>query len=246
MLQAEYGHDVLCETCRDFPRLRHEYEGFTERDLELSCPEAARLILFGNEASVTEGQIDGIQDETLDILLKSRLVAYGIMGNRQLSVPQRLSVLLLYAHSVQAWMDGAEPAELNVAQALADADAFAGCGDVDAILAFYKNLEILTERWRRRLDVPASGLWDEKLARFMTYGIRRYWLQAVSDFDLLCRVKFLLSACILLRHLGGDTMQTAQLWSKEIENNIDNVEALLDGAYCEAAFTDRNLLSLLK
>ena len=80
----------------------------------------------------------------------------------------------------------------------------------------------------------------------MTYGIRRYWLQAVSDFDIACRVKFLIGSCILLAHLGGDLVATAQLWSKEIENDPDNVERLLDGAYTSPAFTDLNLISLLK
>ena len=51
--------------------------------------------------------------------------------------------------------------------------------------------------------------------------------------------------CLLVNGLGGDTIQTAQLFSKEIENDADNVEAILDGAYCSPAFTDVNLLSLL-
>ena len=44
---------------------------------------------------------------------------------------------------------------------------------------------------------------------------------------------------------GGDFIQTAQLFSKEIENSIDNVEALLDAAYAHPAFTDEKLLGML-
>ena len=44
-IQAEAGEQALCNTCRDFPRLTHDYGNFIERGLELSCPEAARLIL---------------------------------------------------------------------------------------------------------------------------------------------------------------------------------------------------------
>ena len=75
MIQAQYGHDALCQTCRDFPRLQHEYEGFTERDLELSCPEAARLIFFADAAVVTEGQRSETGDEMLEILRQSREMA---------------------------------------------------------------------------------------------------------------------------------------------------------------------------
>ena len=78
------------------------------------------------------------------------------------------------------------------------------------------------------------------------YMVRRYWLQAVSDYDLVCRVKFIVAACLLVRHLGGKVAETAQLFSKEIENNVDNVDAILDAAYSSPAFTDLNLLGCLQ
>ena len=55
----------------------------------------------------------------------------------------------------------------------------------------------------------------------------------------------MITACLLIRVLGGDLTETAQLFSKEIENDPDNIEALLDGAYTAPALTDLNLLSLL-
>ena len=67
----------------------------------------------------------------------------------------------------------------------------------------------------------------------------------MSDYDLIGRVKFLISACLLIAYLGGDFAETAQLFSKEIENDPDNVEAILDGAYSAPALTDVHLLSLL-
>ena len=47
-IQAELGHDALCQVCQQFPRLRHDFGNFVELGLELSCPEAARLILSQN------------------------------------------------------------------------------------------------------------------------------------------------------------------------------------------------------
>ena len=75
--------------------------------------------------------------------------------------------------------------------------------------------------------------------------MERYWLQAVSDYDLACRVKFTVIACLTVKLLGGDIYRTAQLFSKEIENNTDNVEAILDAAYAHPAFTDDKLLGAL-
>ena len=45
-IQAELGEQALCDVCRDFPRIRHDFGDFAELQLELSCPEAARLILL--------------------------------------------------------------------------------------------------------------------------------------------------------------------------------------------------------
>jgi hypothetical protein len=72
--------------------------------------------------------------------------------------------------------------------------------------------------------------------------VERYWLQAVSDYDLSCRVKFIVLSCLVISCLGGDFLQTAQLYSKEIENSTENVESLLDAAYAHPAFTDAKLL----
>ena len=77
------------------------------------------------------------------------------------------------------------------------------------------------------------------------YLVERYWLQAVADYDLYSRVKFIILSCLLVKHLGGDIYRTAQLFSKEIENDADNVEAILDGAYAHPAFTDDRLLGML-
>ena len=77
------------------------------------------------------------------------------------------------------------------------------------------------------------------------YFVARYWLQAVSDYDLVCRVKLAVVSCLVVKALGGNVIDTAQLYSKEIENDADNVDAILDAAYTHPAFTDDKLLGLL-
>ena len=113
------------------------------------------------------------------------------------------------------------------------------------MVAFFKELEILTPQWEARLDSPVPGDWSPAYLTLARYFIDRYWLQAVSDYDLVSRVKLTVISCLLIRHLGGDLQDTAQAYSKEIENDADNVDAILDAAYAEAAFTDEKLLDLL-
>ena len=248
-IQAEMGHDALCQVCREYPRLFMDYGDFAEWGLEMSCPEAARLLF--SDMSVSADNIPGGEEpeydaEIMDVLQKSREEILSFWMQSHWDIPKMLAVTLLYGHQVQGVLDGGEYVSLEPEKALSAANRYAGNGDFGAVLAFFKELEILTDRWRARLENPAKGAWDTKLKYFALYLIRRYWLQAVWDYDLVCRVKFLVSACILVSGLGGDTVETAQLFAKEIENDPDNREAILDGAYTHRAFTDENLLGLLR
>ena len=262
-IQAQLGHDALCRVCRNFPRLRHDYGDFVELGLELSCPEAARLICSA-PADLCCQEVDGgeepdYEQEIMDILLRSRREALALTEDRNLSVPELLAVLLLFAHEVQAQLDGAEALPFSPAQALRDAHRYAQTGDLQALLDFFKGLEILNPHWLERLNNPnchcepvtdVTGVairfpWTDSYRPLIRYFVNRWWLQAVSDYDLISRAKLTVSACLVIHALGGDTVQTAQAFSKEIENDPDNIEAILDGAYTSPALTDVQLLSLL-
>ena len=245
-IHAELGHDALCQTCRDFPRLCHDYGTFTELGLELSCPEAARLILSGQDtqfchhADTDEADYD---PEVMEILLTGRKEVLSFLDTASLSDPQVFAAILLHAHSLQGMIDGGEELDFDPEACLADAHRFASNGDFPALVDFFGNLEVLTDDWRQLLQANMHPpVYNRKLLR---YFIRRYWLQAVSDFDLVSRVKFSLAACILIGRLPGDFTRNAQLFSKEIENDPDNIEAILDGCYRSPALTDANLLGLL-
>ena len=248
-IQAEQGHDALCVVCRQFPRLRHDYGDFVELGLELSCPEAARLILESPLEWVTEtvpgGEEPEYDPELMEILQKSRPYALSLLEDRRYSVPERLRLLLMYGYHVQAAIDGAEPGGFEPDLALREAQQFSGPGDAAALAEYYLGLELLTDRWRERLSAPAAPQWEEGLCRIAQYGVCRHWFQAVSDWDLACRVKMLLSGCALVARLPGELAANAQLWSKEIENSAGNLDTILDDAYAQAALTDANLLGLL-
>ena len=248
-IQAQLGHDALCQTCRDFPRLRHDYGDFVELGLELSCPEAARLILTTPPSApiveeISSGETPEYDEDTMDILLRTRTVAMQILENRPIG--EALALLLLYGYRVQEELDGGEAAEFSSEEDLALALRAARPGDSKLLRDFYAGLEILTPRWAARLQMPSPAPhWPEELRALARYGIERYWLQAVSDYELTARIKMIVAACILIRDLGGDPIQTAQLYSKEIENSADNVDAILDAAYASPAFTDVYLLGQL-
>ena len=249
-IQAEQGHDALCQTCREFPRLTHDYGDFVERGLELSCPEAARIIFEHPDAPWVEQEVPGGDEPDYDpadmeILLETRDVMLTILRDKTRPVQEVLTVALLYGYQAQSALDGGE-SEWDADAALTFARRLAKPAAASELTAFYRELEILTPVWAQRLAQPlAPAGWDERLRTLAIYGVQRYWLQAISDFDLVGRVKMIVASCILVHYLGGDLVQTAQLYAKEIENNADNVDTILDGAYSHPALTDEKLLGML-
>lgn len=248
-IQAELGHDALCKTCREFPRLNHDYGDFVELGLELSCPEAARLILSSEGGMLVQTQPGGAEPdyepEIMDILKASRRAARDFLRSTD-NIPQALAALLLYGHDVQAAIDEGCPLEHSPEDCLTELEYYPHADDLAGILDFFLGLEILTPQWKSRLKNPAADFfWKPEMRNLAIYLIDRYWLQAISDYDLLCRIKFIVISCLLLAVLGGDLIQTAQLFSKEIENDPDNVEKILDEAYTSPALTDANILGLL-
>ena len=257
-IQAELGEDALCKTCRDFPRLTHDYGDFIELGLELSCPEAAKFILnadcsewerstpacgpFGGDNDHMEPEYDV---DAMAVLKATRGKMLSILCDTCRPTEEVLALGLLYGYQAQGELDGGEKLPFDPDAALEEVRTLAKPGDIPEMLDFFLELEILTPEWEALLRSPAPGPWDRRTLALARYLVNRYWLQAVSDYDLYSRVKFTVIACLLVKTLGGDILRTAQLFSKEIENDADNVEAILDAAYAHPAFTDDKLLGML-
>ena len=250
-IQAELGHDALCKTCRDFPRLCHDYGTFRELGLELSCPEAARMILKTPAApflveDIPGGDAPDYDEDAMNILLQTREEALAILQHPDYSITEALALLLYYGYQAQALLDGDEVPVFQPNLLLREANFMAIPDGEEALVDFFKELEILNPEWHERLSAPLPVVpWVRELRNLARYFIERYWLQAVSDYDLVSRVKLTLVSCILVHLLGGDVIQTAQAFSKEIENSPENIDALLDAAYSHPALTDARLLGML-
>ncbi len=246
-IQAELGEAALCRTCREFPRLTHDYGDFVERTLELSCPEAARLILSSPPAPMQEALLPGkaageYDPEDMALLLSSRQRMLALLADETRPVGEVLALAFLWGCQAQSLLDGADAPDFEPEAALETARELGKPWDAQAFLGFFRELEILTPRWRTRLDQPCPGTWSRQHLALARYFTERYWLQAISDYDLYGRIKLTVCACLLLRLLGGELVSAAQLFSKEIENSTENLEALLDAAYRHPAFTDDKLL----
>lgn len=250
-IQAALGPQALSQVCRDFPRLHHDYGDFRELGLELSCPEAARILLTegAGPVTVTELPEDSEADydaEAMAVLLATRKAALALLEEENLSLSDALTLLFFYGCHAQSLLDGEEPDAFSRENALETAREFGSPGDFTQILTFFGSLDILTEDWKQLLCNASSRPFPPACRNLARYLVGRYWLHAVSDYDLYCRVKFILISCLLVTGLPGDFVRNAQLWSKEIENDCDNLDAILDAAYEDPVFTDNRLLGYVQ
>ena len=250
-VQTELGHEALCRVCREFPRMTHDYGTFRELGLDLSCPEAARLILTASHRTVTE-ELPGsaepeYEEAAMELLLQSREQMRKLIENRTLSVAQMLCTMLLYACAVQEALYGDELTELDPIGAWETAAQMGEKASLRDVASFYKTLEILTPDWERSLERAGEcPVLNDAVRPLTDYFVTRYWLQAVSDLDILGRAKFILVSCLLIAGLPGDLTENACRYSKEIESDPENMEAILDACYDHPAFTDTRLLYLLR
>lgn len=252
-IQAELGEAELCQTCAQFPRLCHEYGDFVELGLELSCPEAARLILSAPAAAPISREIPGgeapdYDPDAMALLRDSRQRVLALIDDPSLSVEQILGKLLLYAYDVDEFLnfpeDTPEPPEPLTRQIPVCSDD--GTITMWDLFELYRGLEILTPRWEQALrSGPRPAPWTDDFRPLIRYFVERYWLQAISDLDLASRAKFIAVSCLMIRHLGMALLPAAQLYSKEIENDAENVNTLLDASFTAPELTDDAILRLI-
>ncbi len=109
-LQKEKGEEMLCRTCRRYPRHVEEYGNRREYSLSLSCPATAALLLKQEEPiRFIEKEFPGMgrpEEEVeplfLATLLDIRRSAVRISQNRELTIAQRMSAVLAMCHDLQA------------------------------------------------------------------------------------------------------------------------------------------------
>lgn len=246
LLQRELGHEALCRTCREYPRLRQDYGTFVEHGLSLSCPAAAALILQSNEDHwIEDGEPEPTQpeyDPTLMALLQqTRGPLLALLRNPSYSVGDSLSLALLYGYAVQDALNGM-PLQFDPLQELAALPA-PQFRDFAPMLDFHRSLEILTETWATALRQAGSpGPWPDEIRALAAYYVNRYWLQAVSDRDVIWRIKQMLVACLMARILPEHIV----LYSREVEHDSDNVDRIWEAADSSPAWTDLALLDWLR
>lgn len=107
-LYIEADKDMLCKTCRRYPRHYEEFENLREVTLSISCPEVARILLNKKDKVSFKSHIQKSKEEEYDDfdyilftkLQETRELFYKILQNRRLSFSMRLSYVLAMSHDL--------------------------------------------------------------------------------------------------------------------------------------------------
>ncbi|MDO4621557.1 MAG: flagellin lysine-N-methylase [Eubacteriales bacterium] len=122
ILQA--GEEMLCDTCRLYPRHVEEYPDLREWCLSISCPEAARilaeqteltdyLVEEDDEPDPLDEEFDDFDFLFFDRLEESRAVMDSIIRNTGYSLSERIYLLLQLAEKLQLAVDDGDYASAD-------------------------------------------------------------------------------------------------------------------------------------
>lgn len=183
-LHIEAGERMLCDTCRDYPRHKEEYEGLREGSLSLSCIEAAKMILGCMEPVqfyTFRDEEEEEEFEDFDYLLFTKLMdarekMIQMLQNRNIDIMIRIAAILDLAQKMQDMLDADEMFKID--------ELLDGFGNMDQMLLFQKEAEehsigeneycsTMRKIFRTfyKLEVLNAG-WPEyvKKAEFVLYG----------------------------------------------------------------------------
>lgn len=107
-IYQEAGKNMLCKTCRTYPRHIEEFEGNREISLSLSCPEAARIILSckNRVQFLTVEKLGEEEYENFDFFLYTKLtdtrdLVIKILQDRSRPMKIRMAMVLALGHDLQ-------------------------------------------------------------------------------------------------------------------------------------------------
>ncbi|MCR5267722.1 MAG: flagellin lysine-N-methylase [Lachnospiraceae bacterium] len=180
----QMGENHLCRTCTLYPRHEEEFEGLREWSLAISCPVAAQMVLTCEEPLhflIEENDDDDpLIDEfdDFDFLLFTELedareVLYQVIQNRDLSIDDRMRIMLDLAVQLQTCVEENRISDMQVcndsARIVANdfdiddsipdlSDPYERYSFLQENFSVFSKLELMREDWQEVLDAERDML----------------------------------------------------------------------------------------
>lgn len=260
-VQERFGEDKICLTCREFPRIVQDYTVFAEYLLTLACPQTAFDMVISHDtfSFITDSRVPPDTDEydadLMNCLLHTRYLIAEIFrsgGNYY----NNLSRVLSFCESVQEMIDR-DCFDIAAVDNIEIIDfSNENTSQKDIFLA-HEGLDVMDKSWLENVLLCSEeklpiGL-DEEFASFSLYYIARYYLLAISTYDIITTIKRLFCAVVvcgcMISHekARNDAWRRAviyQKYSKEIEHSDENTQVLTD-VFLTEPFESKRLAAML-
>lgn len=209
-LYSEGGEDMLCRTCRRYPRHIEEFENEREISLSISCPVVARMIL-GRKEKVTflsrQDMSEEKEDEQFDFLLysvlqDSRALMIDLLQDRERSIGFRMAKVLALAHDIQNRINTRRLFETEsllerYRRASADqklellfrrySDSLEAKKNQREVLDFMDDLEVLDSGWREQLCTWKTALDREYVEYVKLFEAKKKNTGSKSEGGRICQ-----------------------------------------------------------
>lgn len=207
-----YGHDALCEICREHPRFYHQTPHGMEVGLGLCCQEACRIVLgsdaFAQMVELEELECESDTDAFDATLLRAQV--YDLLTSTALTHTGKLqSIHNAFGISLATYSDAQWSALLE-------------------------ELEYLDVSHRAQFSVYSSDLTTPPdsqalLARALAYFIFRHCSDAYNQKDFCARLGLALFferlLCSMIK-AGADPLDAARTLSEELEYSVENTDTI--------------------
>ncbi len=207
-----YGHDALCEICREHPRFYHETPHGTEAGLGLSCEQACRIVLFSDDFDhmIEIGETEGepYTDAFDATVLRARV--FEMLKDASLSYDDRLA-RISDAFGVRADVKN----DNQWCELLCTLEYLHG-EHTGLFMLYGADADVMA--WQQPI-----------LARALAYFVFRHCSDAASEADFAASLGLALFLERLLASLiasGHDALDAARIISEEIEYSEDNTDTI--------------------
>ena len=225
---VQNGHK-LCIICDEYPRFTEYYDDYAERGISLSCEAAAEIILANTEKVTLCGESGKCEDDLFKLLYSARNDIFAILQDRDIDIFKRIRLALDYGVRLQDRINDNDFSAFSYQPQ----DKTQNNGDMSVLFGFLAELTTLSDDWADKLK---SAKFPEKIDRIQTeqlcvYFVYRYFLKAFYDCDALSKLKLMAISVITVLSLSdvcGGILESARLYSVEVEHNEDNIDAIYD------------------
>lgn len=207
-IYLEAGPDMLCRTCKRYPRHIEEFENEREISLSLSCPVVARMLLARQEPVRfldAEDERQEQEDEDFDVFLYSALqdcrsLMIEILQDRKHPMRFRMAKILALGHDVQNRINSRKIFEIEALLkryqkpgadvllqekfAALSIDSIGRMQKSQALLGLLDRLEVLDDSWTEQTEIYRKLLYDGGASKYEAYraAAGRLWAEQETDW----------------------------------------------------------------